>query len=248
MQIEHNTNAYKAVCDADPNENPGPKPDQPDRQPTGAVRDATLIRTLAELDQPDRQPTGAADGRRPDRQPTGSDRQPTGFRSERNSRYLHYEGLGPLSDLKEFHPGSDIVHAELPSAACRVDLVSARGFEDAVGDDDPNLNPGPKLDQPDMQPNWSAYTLAMQIEHNTNAYKAVCDADPNENPGPKPDQPDRQPTGPDRQPTGNPWPKLDQPDRQPTGPDRQPTGPDRQPTGSDRQPTGVQRALGRFRG
>jgi len=31
--------------------------------------------------------------------------------------------------LKRVSSGSDIVHAELPSAACRVDLVSARGLK-----------------------------------------------------------------------------------------------------------------------
>ncbi|KAH3755515.1 hypothetical protein DPMN_190211 [Dreissena polymorpha] len=34
----------------------------------------------------------------------------------------------PLSNKQEFFPGSDIVHVELPSATCRTDLASARGF------------------------------------------------------------------------------------------------------------------------
>jgi len=36
--------------------------------------------------------------------------------------------LGPLSDKQELSPGSDIVHTELPLAACRADLVSALCF------------------------------------------------------------------------------------------------------------------------
>ncbi|KAH3701948.1 hypothetical protein DPMN_076946 [Dreissena polymorpha] len=89
----------------------------------------------------------------------GSDK----FRSERNSRYLHYE-----PDRQPTGVQRALAHF----------WGKTRCPKEAVGDDDPNLNPGPKQDQPDRQPTG-----------------AVCDADPNENPRPKLNKPDRKLTG-----------------------------------------------------